>query len=270
VPSLTAERKPESVAPRQSTTSSVSGRCPCGGTAGAGGECSACRQRRLASARSTDVHASTLDHGFGRIPVLPRTSTLEPDGDTETVEAATETQVAPVGAPDLSGFAVCGVSASFSSIPSGAVAASLSGSKLGAPFDMVGNFSATRIPCTCACGEYRQYIRGYFKKNGSTVTHRLCGTDLDPTNYQEDCVRIGGTDYKYGYRSLAFATSNFTNPDQATGCRFEGHDNPGITGSSGDDLEVNLDFIGTLVDTCDGNVVRTSSSWSVTGRATVP
>jgi hypothetical protein len=264
VHSLTAERKPASA------TTTSSGRCSCGGTIGPDGECSACRQRRLASTGSTGARSSTL-HDFARIPVgAPRASTLEPDGNTETVGAATETQALPDGSPDISSFSMCGVSASFSTIPSGAVAATLNGTKLGAPFDMIGNFSATRIPCSCACGEYRQYVRGYFKSNGTTVTHHLCGTDLDPTNYQEDCARIGGRDYKYGYRSNAFATSNFVNPDQATGCRFEGHDNPGITGSSGDSLEVNLDFIGTLVDTCDGNVVRASSSWSVKGTATVP
>jgi hypothetical protein len=262
---LTADRKPTTTA-----TTSAPGRCSCGGTIGPGGECSACRQRRLASAGSNEGRTSTLQHDFGGIPVrAARTSTLEPDGDTETV-AATETQALPDGRPDISAFSICGVSASFSTIPSGAVAATLSGTKLGATFDMHGNFSATRIPCSCSCGEYRQYVRGYFKKNGSTVTHHLCGTDLDATNYQEDCVSIGGKDYKYGYRSNAFATSNFVNPDQATGCRFEGHDYPGIRGSSGDSLEVNLDFIGILIDTCDGNVTRAASNWSVQGTATVP
>ena len=163
----------------------------------------------------------------------------------------------------------CSVTGSFSSIPSGSVSATLTGSKLGATFSMIGEFTPS-IPCNCSCGEYRQYVRGRFKRNGSDVTHALCGSNLDPTTYQEDCGRIGGTDYKYGYRSIPFATSKFTTPDQATGCKFEGYDAPGITGSSGDTLEVNLDFRGDLVDTCNGNKVLATSSWSVTGSATVP
>jgi len=134
---------------------------------------------------------------------------------------------------------------------------------------MIGKFSPS-IPCNCSCGEYRQYVRGEFTRNGSTVTHPLCGTNLDPKTYQEDCGRIGGKDYKYGYRSIPFATSKFTDPDQATGCKFAGYDAPGITGSSGDKLGVNLDFIGKLIDTCNGNKELASSSWSVQGTATVP
>jgi hypothetical protein len=162
------------------------------------------------------------------------------------------------------------VTGSFSSIPSGTVPATLSGSKLGATFNMIGDFSPTKIPCSCSCGEYRQYVRGTFTKNGSNVTHALCGTNLDPTTFQEDCARIGGTDYKYGYRSIPFATSKFTQPDQATGCRFEGFDAPGITGSSGDTLAVNLDFQASLIDTCNGYTNLTNASWSVSGSATVP
>jgi hypothetical protein len=164
----------------------------------------------------------------------------------------------------------CGVTGSFSSIPKGTLQATLSGSKLGATFNMIGNFSPTSKSCSCSCGEYRQYIRGSFTKNGRPVVHALCGGNLEQKVFNEDCVIQGGTNYRYGYRSLSFATSKFTHLDQATGCRFEGFDAPGITGASGERLAVNLDFQGALVDTCNGNKVLASSSWSVSGSATVP
>jgi hypothetical protein len=134
---------------------------------------------------------------------------------------------------------------------------------------MIGEFSPS-VPCNCSGGEYRQYVRGRFTSNGSNVTHRLCGTNLHPTNYQEDCGVFGGTTYKYGYRSIKFGNSYFTNPDQATGCRFVGFDRPGIGGASGDTVSVNLDFLGGLIDTDNGNRVLAASMWSVVGSATLP
>ncbi len=163
----------------------------------------------------------------------------------------------------------CSVTGSFTSIPSGTLAATVSGGRLSASFSMIGEFSPS-VPCNCSGGEYRQYVRGRFTSNGSNVTHRLCGTNLHPTTYQEDCAVSGGTTYKYGYRSIPFSNSRFTNPDQATGCRFVGFDRPGIGGASGATVSVNLDFIGALIDTDHGNRVLAASMWSVVGSATLP
>ncbi|MEO5649836.1 MAG: hypothetical protein ABIR03_07940 [Ginsengibacter sp.] len=159
--------------------------------------------------------------------------------------------------------------ADFTTIPSGSLAATFASGKLGAPFSMKANFNSN-VPCTCGCGEYRQYVRGYFKSNGTAITHRLCGNTLDPAAFYEDCATIGGKDYKYGYHSNKFATSFFNNPDQNGGCDFNGTDYPGVTGASGDKLEVNLDFIGKLVDACDSDKELKKSSWSVKGSVTVP
>lgn len=231
-----------------------------------------------------DPRGSRLGHDFSKISAYPernrRTRTtrdtvslFETNEGTETLDPGGRgTKTANGGSPDGGGAPAatgCSVTGSFSSIPSGSVPATLTGSKLGASFSMVGDFTPS-IPCTCSCGEYRQYVRGSFTRNGSPVTHALCGTNLDPRTYQEDCGIFGGRTYKYGYRSNPFATSKFTGPDQATGCRFEGSDAPGITGSSGDRLAVNLDFTGALVDTCNGNRVLASSAWTVSGAATVP
>jgi hypothetical protein len=223
------------------------------------------------------MQASGGGHAFGRIHVVPAgrpvartvpSSTLFlTDEGTETITAGPV--MAESGAAPTAGV-TCGVTASWVDIPNSvSLPATLSGTELGVPFDMIAEFSPTQIPCSCACGEYRQYVRGEFKRNGTTVTHRLCGTTLAPTNFQEDCARIGGTDYKYGYRSIPFPTSKFENPDQATGCRFVGHDYPRIRGASGDTLEINLDFYAELVDTCRGATLA-GAEWSVGGSATVP
>jgi len=204
---------------------------------------------------------------------LDTRSLEETDQGTETLTASSLTinsgmsRIARNGGPVATNH--CALTGSFTNIPSGTLAATLGGNKLGASFSMVGTFNAP-IPCTCSAGEYRQYVRGSFTKNGSNVTHALCGTNLHPTTFQEDCGISGGNTYKYGYRSIPFANSKFTSPDQATGCQFNGFDYPGIRGSSGDTLSVNLDFRGELIDTGMGSAVLASSSWSVVGSATVP
>jgi hypothetical protein len=242
------------------------------------GECAECRKKRLSLQSHSENHTEQstaapiehsalrllnqppdlvthafqkprLGHDFSQMnvfaarrdstrPVLVTTSLFPTDGGPETLDARPMDTMTADGEKALPANG-CSVTGSWSSIPSGNIAATLAGSKLGASFSMIGEFTPS-IPCNCLCGEYRQYVRGTFTRNGATVTHPLCGANLDPTTYQEDCARIGGTDYKYGYRSIPFATSRFTNPDQATGCRFEGLDAPGITGSSSDTLGVEL------------------------------
>ncbi len=158
-------------------------------------------------------------------------------------------------------------SATFATVPSGTITAALNGSKLEGPFQIRADFTRP-IPCNCSCGEYRQYVRGTFTANGRPVTHRLGpGRVLHPTNFQEDGDVSLGT--VYGHRSVRGTKSRFT-PDQAGGCRFEGEDEPGISSSSGTRVAMNLGFRGDLIDTCRGNAVLTSSSWSVVGSATIP
>jgi len=235
--------------------------CSCGKATGSAEQCEECR-------------AKSLDPGHANASGESRaTITIESDQDSETAVGARDRSISVEGGSKLTrtadGESSCSVTGKFTDIPSGTVNSTLSGTELGARFNMKGTFSPS-IPCNCSCGEYRQYVRGTFERNGATVTHALCGTNLDPTKFQEDCGIFGGTSYRYGYRSQSFATSKFTNPDQATGCDFEGRDFPRLGGSSGDKLEVNLDFQGRLIDTCHGNAVIASSDWSVVGTATVP
>jgi hypothetical protein len=166
--------------------------------------------------------------------------------------------------------ATCGVSGTFFEIPRNVtLLAELSGNQLGALFHVIGVFTVTPPACGYACGEYRQFVRGVLTHNGRAITHSLCGTNLDPTTFHEDCVHEGGKALKYGYRSIPFGSSSFTNPDQATGRQFEGFDEPKIRGVPGDQLGMNLNFRGELIDTCSGSKLD-SAEWSVSGAAIVP
>ena len=234
--------------------------CPCGSSGGLAEQCEECQSKTVAA----DV-VSTKG---------PATRSIMSDGDTETLTVhdggdCSSSGKAAQATTTIDGGSGCSALGTFSSIPKNTtLVASLTGSKLHRAFSMIGAF-APSIPCTCSCGEYRQFVRGTFTKNGSSVTHPLCGTNLDPTTFQEDCGIVGGTSYHYGYRSQPFATSKFT-PDQAGGCTFEGIDDPGILGASGDILAMNLDFKGQLIDTCNGNNILDSAEWSVGGTAAVP
>lgn len=210
-------------------------------------------------------------HDFSRIsvhagerPQTASTVTEHPDG------VVTETQgIGPAPAPTVGPTpAGCYVErASFNTIPSGTIPATLSGRKLGAAFSMIGDF-VPRTPCTPYCGEYRQYVRGTFTANGAKHVHSLGGgRNLHPTTFQEDGDVAAGT--VYGHRSVPGTKSKFT-PNQANGWRFEGQDEPGIAGPSGTALAMNLDFTGDLIDTCRANQVLATSSWTVAGSATVP
>ena len=160
-----------------------------------------------------------------------------------------------------------------SSLPSGHIAATVSGGRFAAPFDMSADFD-TPIPCNGICGEYRQFVSGYSQVNGTDIVHPLCGNNMSRTTEHEDCLTSGGTNYKYGYHSIPFTNSRFTNPDQATGWSYRGHDAPGFnlaSFSSGTVLNWHLNFRGELVDACDNdNPIQPSATWTAGGTYTVP
>lgn len=159
-------------------------------------------------------------------------------------------------------------SASFAAIPSGDVPATLTGKTLAANFSIIGEF-VPRTPCLCACGEYRQYVKGAFTANGKPVTHSLGpGRNLNPTTMQQDGDAGLGT--AYGYHSVKSSRSIFVQPEQKNGCRFEGNDQPGITSGSGKTVAMDLEYLGVLIDTCQGNKELASSAWTVSGSAKIP
>ena len=230
-------------------------------------------RRTIASASDPPV---LHGHDFSRIPVFsssaPESPTRLPDGvETETQGPAPAPGVFPPSPPPPPPRAAaddhCRTTGSFSSIPSGVLTATMTGTKLGTTFNMVGDFDAA-IPCDCSRGEYRQWVRGVFTANGASVTHFIGpGITLHPATFQLDGNAT--TANYFGRRDYRTTYSHFE-PDQAGGCQFQGQDIPGISAGSGTVLAVNLDFQGKLIDTGDGNRELAAASWSVQGSGTVP
>lgn len=219
-----------------------------------------------------DRHVSTTA-SVDQTRTAPIGTQTAPEGPTQGPDGVvTETQGGDAGvpapvptlAPQPSG---CTITGSFSTIPSGTLTATMTGNKLGTTFDMVGDF-APSIPCvTCPSGEYRQHVRGRFTANGADVTHSLGpGVTLDPSTFQLDGNST--TANYFGRRNYRTTYSHFE-PVQDSGCHFVGQDIPGISAGSGTALTVNLEFLGSLIDTKSGSPLA-AASWKVAGSGTVP
>lgn len=234
-----------------------------------GGGCSKCQ----VEARSP----ASGGYDTGGASVVPNSAPEAPTYQAEGVKTETQgpapapgvfppSPPPPTPAPSASADH-CRTTGSFSSIPSGVLAATMTGSKLGTTFDMIADFDAA-APCNCSRGEYRQSVRGSFTANGSPVTHHIGpGLTLHPTRFQLDGNAT--TANYFGRRNYRTTYSHFE-PDQAGGCQFQGQDIPGISAASGTALTVDLDFQGVLIDTGDSNRQLASASWSVRGSDTVP
>jgi hypothetical protein len=154
--------------------------------------------------------------------------------------------------------------------PSGLVA-------LGDPFRMVARFSSTGYPSVCGAAEYRQFIRGEMRKNRVDVSPRLTDPAGGPpramlghppdrssiVNFQED-GRPGATPPFYGHR-LAPPDRNGTydQPDQRSGCHYEGKDTPLAQGSSDELVDIDLEFRGVIIDVAAGDEVIAEQRWTV-------
>jgi hypothetical protein len=153
----------------------------------------------------------------------------------------------------------------------------------GEQFTMDVDFTSTPFPAACAVGEYRQYVRGRFVVNGSTISHDLApatgwsgGTPqrMQPRpaagsateDYTEDGLQQRNVDrhnLRYGYRQgWLFATDQFL-PDRQTGCQYRGTDFPGLTGLPGDTYTIDLDFRGQAIDRGTGSQVLATNDWNV-------
>jgi hypothetical protein len=105
----------------------------------------------------------------------------------------------------------------------------------------------------------------------------VCGADLNPARFQEDCEMRKSGPLRYGHRNKdetpndCYATSPGGSSDQAEGCHYEGNDAPHITytGKSGDKIDLFFDFRGSLVDTRDGTELDVAR-WTVVGTDIVP
>lgn len=154
--------------------------------------------------------------------------------------------------------------------------------------------------CDCNCGEYRQYVKGYFNHdNGTGVLkawpHLLPnGNLLDPVHPQEDgqyspSRGTSKTQQAYGHRyttDLArtiikpaarrllaqnLKTDQFVDPDREDGCTYEGSDKPGFIGEPNEEFHFHLWFRGGPVDACNGGVeIGEWKEWEVIGDRVPP
>ena len=143
------------------------------------------------------------------------------------------------------------------------------------PFDMEVVFqqeSPDKSPyCDCNCGEYRQYVSGFFErpdKHGGPVKrqqHRLAyGRLLDPMVPQEDGPDPYGHRYEDTARSKPKPNRDSGTdpqgvhdkyiPDREIGCAYEGKDNPGFAYSPlAEEIHLHLKFQAGTIDACNGN-----------------
>lgn len=104
-------------------------------------------------------------------------------------------------------------------------------------FNMLATFSNTDVPgggckgdvpdCRAKCCEYRQFVRGYFERDGKVVQHQLAkGIFLDRGAFQEDGLFEAGRNWFYGHRSQpSRVTDYYDDPkDQAEGTKYKGSD----------------------------------------------
>jgi hypothetical protein len=114
----------------------------------------------------------------------------------------------------------------------------------------------------CGCCEYRQFIRGTVSKNGMKQTYMpgVAGGQLHESIFREDGVFDESTNTRTprGHRDLSGSNVDQYKPNQKTGCRYETEDTPQCPL----DMEMHLQFIGMIIDTCEGRVIDIKT-WSV-------
>lgn len=152
--------------------------------------------------------------------------------------------------------------------PAGNVVPQVVGQRFAGEFSNTATFTGK-----CADGEYRQYVKGEFKVDGSKIAHRLCGeVFLDKDSFFEDGCPPGRAPgvRAYGYRSRVGDSYDKYTPSQADGCSYFMFDAPGFNNvEKGKTYKIALSFKGTLIDTADSNKVLVSKEWTVNGETTI-
>ena len=191
---------------------------------------------------------------------------------TSAKSEGTEAGTAPAFSFDIP--ALCPVTAKFLQVPHTRLQAHAAHGMFGAPVSIVAQFSVPLpILCDCRCAEYRQFVKGIFQVDGRDALE-TCTGPLDRTTFQEDCalgVPMPGGKSVIGHRDTPLpGLSVYSDPDQETGCRFEGSDFPGaVDVEKPVFVEMHVEFKSQLVDTCNGNAVLAQSMWGVDGEDTV-
>jgi hypothetical protein len=121
--------------------------------------------------------------------------------------------------------------------------------------------------CAAECGEYHQFIKGHMlvgsNKDGSKLDDISLkifgGLTIDENIFRED-----GSDRnpngRYGHRRESQTMDESFIPDRITGTKYIGRDFPSV--NIGAFADIDLTFLGKLVDTCNGTELL-SGSWQV-------
>lgn len=156
--------------------------------------------------------------------------------------------------------------------PHGILVPAISGSSFNTTFNNTATFTHGEGE-TCAAGEYRQYVKGELKIDGSVLDFYVCassGTRLSKDVYREDgCPPNICT--AYGYRACPDNVINrYSAPDRATGCAYQMSDTPGFSNiQAGKRYGMDVHFRGQLINVTNSNVLVTQD-WSVVGEAVAP
>jgi hypothetical protein len=165
------------------------------------------------------------------------------------------------------------IGAEFTVIPDGNVAPSFynNSKHFGSSFNMIAKFNPDQVDKDVGyiTGEYRQYIKGYFKAGNKINPHQLSkDAMLDKDKWNEDGNSKGYEPYGHRYKNLARSSFNKYTDKGEEGSIFEGSDKPSIPVDKGERVEMNLDFKGELYETNEkselGNKI-VSKTWSVKG-----
>jgi hypothetical protein len=127
--------------------------------------------------------------------------------------------------------------------------------------------------CAAECGEYHQFIRGHMlssaNKDGSNAKDVSAtifgGQPLDEKVFREDGL-AGNPKARYGHRNERQTMNEKYEPDRATGPKYTGMDFPNV--SIGTFADIDLTFLGKLVDTCNKTETM-SSTWRVQFRGVI-
>ena len=123
--------------------------------------------------------------------------------------------------------------------------------------------------CACCCGEYRQFVKGVVKIDGTKQVKKLFnGKTLSDTEWNEDS---DAKNHAYGHRELSEDVNDQFIPDRKSGCLYRGFDTPGVTDAAvpGKRVEAKLEFRGQTFDRCQ-KTTGSEKSWKMEFNGDVP
>jgi hypothetical protein len=123
--------------------------------------------------------------------------------------------------------------------------------------------------CACCCGEYRQFVKGFIKINGTKQTKKLFnGKSLSETDWNEDS---DAANHPYGHRDLSEEVNDKFIPDRKNGCLYRGFDTPGIADPAvaGKHVEMVVEFKGQTFDRCQ-KTAGPEKLWKLDFKGDVP